>query len=401
MTDSTQQREFDFPVGASISPAELDRDPYDVFERLRAREPVSWIKALSIWYIVKYKDVQVILKDTERFVTSSEHSLIYDTFGAHILTVEGAQHKAYKTVLRNPFAKSVVCRTMAEAIREHTDRLLDEIAPRGAVDFRPAFASRLPILTMLSLFGLPLEDEQDLRRWYNSFEHALANFERDKAVRIEAKRDVQAFHDLLQQRIEEFRTKPAPSLLSELANAPLEERMSDDEIKRNASIIFFGGISTVEALILNTLWALSLYPEIKQRVMADRTLLPQTIEESIRFCAPVQSATRHVTRDTEIAGLCFEEGDVINCMLGAANRDSDVFTNPDEFNIDRKNVRQHLGFAVGPHHCLGSHLARLEAEIALSRMFDRIPTWKALDLDEAHPRGYEFRQPKSMKLSWE
>ena len=94
-------------------------------------------------------DVQAVLKDTQTFVTASEESLIHDTFGAHILTVEGAQHKAYKAILRGPFAKSVVRRTMTDAIGAHTDRLLDQVAPLGEADMRSAFASRLPILTML------------------------------------------------------------------------------------------------------------------------------------------------------------------------------------------------------------------------------------------------------------
>ena len=400
MTDDLKRRESAFPIGARIKTVDLEHDPYPVFQRLRQHEPVSWIKELSIWYVVKYSDVQAVLKDTQTFVTASEESLIHDTFGAHILTVEGAQHKAYKAILRGPFAKSVVRRTMTDAIGAHTDRLLDQVAPLGEADMRSAFASRLPILTMLSLFGLPLEDERSLRLWYTAFEQALANFEWDEDIRATARRDVAAFHDLLQQRIEGFRTEPAPCLLSDLANAPAGKRLSDDAIKRNASIIFFGGISTVEALILNTLWALSIRPDVKQRVMVDRTLLPQAIEESIRFCSPVQSATRHVVGDTEVGGVAVKKGDIVNCMLGAANRDPDMFVEPDVFDIDRRNVRRHLGFAVGPHHCLGAHLARLEAEIALSRLFDRLPAWRSVDLEEVFPRGYEFRQPRSMRLLW-
>ena len=87
--------------------------------------------------------------------------------------------------------------------------------------------------------------------------------------------------------------------------------------------------------------------------------------------------------DTEVGGVAVKKGDIVNCMLGAANRDPDMFVEPDVFDIDRRNVRRHLGFAVGPHHCLGAHLARLEAEIALSRLFDRLPAWRSVDLEEA------------------
>jgi cytochrome P450 len=186
-----------------------------------------------------------------------------------------------------------------------------------------------------------------------------------------------------------------------LLNTADEERLSDEEICRNALIIFFGGISTVDALILNALYALSLRPGTLDRVRQDLSLIPGAINETIRWLGPVQSATRHVVGEAAVRGVTFREGDTVNCMLAAANHDPAMFENPSVFDIDRRNVQRQVGFAVGPHHCLGSRLARAEARIALERLFERLPDFR---LDPEHvdgPHGYEFRQPTAAVAIWD
>ncbi len=121
---------------------------------------------------------------------------------------------------------------------------------------------------------------------------------------------------------------------------------------------------------------------------------------TLRCSEPVQSATRHVVRAAELHGVEFREGDTVNCMLAAANHDPAVFADPEIFDIDRRNVQRQVGFAVGPHHCLGSRLARAEAGIALRRLFERLPGFR-FDLSRvAGPQGYEFRQPTSAVAIW-
>jgi cytochrome P450 len=166
-------REKRFPVGREVTLAELHRDPYPAFERLRRYEPISWIAALKMWYVVGYEDVRTALLDTSRLTTESAQSTIVDTFGSHILTTEGAMHERYRQALRRPFTPPF--------IRTHLEAAI-----------------------------------------------AVA------------------------------------------ATAPANQRLSDDEIKRNLSIVFFGGISTVEALLLNSLWAQFEHPEARHRELHAR-----------------------------------------------------------------------------------------------------------------------------------
>jgi cytochrome P450 len=394
-------KEERFPVGREITLEELDRDPYPAFERLRRYEPISWIAALNMWYLVGYEDVRSALLDTSRLTTESAQSTILDTFGAHILTTEGALHERYRQALRQPFTPSFIRSHLEAAIEAAAAALIENFQRQGQADVRSVFASRLPIQVILLVCGLPPQAEPQMRRWYDSFEAALANFTRDHAIRENAQRSVVEFHALLDAAINSGISVDDNSLLARLVRTPANERLSDDEIKRNLSIVFFGGISTVEALLLNSLWALFEHPDALQRVQADLALLPQLIEETMRWMSPVQSATRHVITPFEWRGIEFASHDTVNCMLGAANRDPSVFTDPDRFDLDRSNSRRHLGFATGAHACLGSHLAKVEVRIGLEALLRGLRNLRLERSLTEPPSGYEFRQSRKMTLCWD
>ena len=391
-----------FPVGKQIDIDELSRDPYPIYARLREQEPITWIEDFNMYLVVRYRDVEDILKDDINFITGTESSTVYDTFGEHMMTVEGEKHRFYRNKHRGAFMPGFIRANLEQVITRHVNYLIDGFIKKGGVELRRNFASRLPVMTMLSLFDFPPDDEKRLRRWYDSFEVALANFTWDPAIRRNAGENVIEFHQHLQEAINSIRgSTDRDSLLGSLVNSTDAKTLTDEEIKRNASIIFFGGISTVEAMILNTIYALSVHPDVLRSVRAEPELIPPAIEETVRWMSPVQSATRHVAAEVEMQGVKFREGDTVNCMLAAANRDSSVFTEPDRFIIGRDNINRHLGFAIGPHLCLGSHLARTETRIALEQFFARLPECRMDPCAPTRPEGYEFRQPASLNLIWD
>jgi cytochrome P450 len=397
----TYSKRVGFPLGHAITLAELDRDPYPVFARLREREPISWVPALNMWYVVRYEDVRAALFDTTRLTTASAQSTIFDTFGAQILTTEGATHERYRQATKYPFTPGFIRSHLEAAIRAAATALVDDFETHGQADLRAVFASRLPIQVMLVVCGMPADAEPRMRRWYDTFEAALANFTGDPRVRAAAGQSVAEFHALLDSSIGSVEEADEHSLLSLLVTAPAGERLSNDEIKRNLSIIFFGGISTVEALLLNSLWALFENPGTLERIQRDQTLIPQAVEETMRWLSPVQSATRHVTEAFEWQGIEFSAHDTVNCMLGAANRDPSIFTHPDRFDLDRANSRRHLGFAMGAHACLGSHLAKAEVRIGLETLLGRLHDVRLERSLTTPPTGYEFRQPRKMTVCWD
>jgi len=390
-----------FPLGHDITLDELDRDPYPVFARLRQREPITWLPALNMWYIVGYEDVRTALFDSLRLTTASPQSTIFATFGAQILTTEGTTHDRYRQATKQPFAPNFIRAHLEGAIRAAAAALVEEFETRGQADLRVAFASRLPIQVMLSVCAMPAEVEPQMRRWYDSFEAALANFTGDLAIRAAARESVAEFHALLDSAIGSIEESDEHSLLAHLVRAPPGERLSNEEIKRNLSIIFFGGISTVEALLLNSLWALFEHPGTLERVRSEPALIAQAIEETMRWLSPVQSATRHVTQAFDWRGIEFAAHDTVNCMLGAANRDPAIFTDPDRFDLDRVNSRRHLGFATGTHACLGSHLAKAEVRIGLETLLARLHNVRLERSLTKPPSGYEFRQSRKLTVSWD
>ncbi len=398
---NTDRRAALYPIGSATTPDDLARDPYPIYARMQATEPVSWVSALGMYYIVRYEDVQAVLGQPTRFAVGTEHSTLFDTFGTHMLTVDDERHEKYRAAFQPFFSASAVRGELERQIREHVHQLIDKFATRKSVELRHAFASRLPILTMLSLLGLPGEREPQVRRWYDSFEAALANFEWNEEVRKAAQKNVRDFRSMIQEEIDRYRRQPNSSaLLSHLANAPAHSRLQDEAIQRNSLIVLFGGISTVEALILNAVHALSAHTETLERVRANQALIPAVLDETMRWSGPVQSATRHVVTDTTYAGVELRAGEIVNCMIAAANRDPSRFAEPHRFDIGRPSLRQHLGFATGVHHCLGLHLAKLEARIALEGFFARLPGCHAQSADSCQPVGSEFRRPPRLSLVW-
>jgi cytochrome P450 len=396
------RRKESFPVGSSVSLEELARDPYPTYARMQSDEPVSWVPALGMYYVVRYDDVQAMLQEPGHFAVGTEYSTLYDTFGRHMLTVDGELHEEYRSAFQPHFGVSALRTHIESRIRAHVDRLIDGFAAQRRVEARRAFAARLPILTMLSLLGLPADLEQEMRDWYDSFEAALANFTWQADIRERARRNVTTLRQRVQAALDHYRETPAAdALLSALANAPGGSSLTDEALQRNALIILFGGISTVEALILNSLFALSTSPETLESVRANHSLIPSALEETMRWSGPVQSATRHVLADMTFAGVEFKRGDIVNCMIAAANRDPRKFADPHRFDISRPGLRQHLGFAIGPHHCLGLHLAKLEARIALEHVFSRLPNSRVDLAGTSGPCGHEFRRPSRLTLAWD
>jgi cytochrome P450 len=176
--------------------------------------------------------------------------------------------------------------------------------------------------------------------------------------------------------------------------------LTDDEILRNSLIVLFGGIETTEAMILNAIWALLHDAESLNAVRADRTLLAGAIEEAMRWEPAVQTCTRHATRPTTLRGVSIAEGDIVQCMIGGANRDPAMFPDPDAFQIRRPNAAEHVSFGVGRHFCLGAAMARLETLQAVEALLERCPGLSFDPAVDVAPYGSEFRKPPTLPVIW-
>lgn len=389
-----------FPLGQALTFEALSKNPYPIFRRLQAEEPVTWAQQLGMWLAARREDVVAILDDPETYTVRSPHSLLADTFGPMMLAEDGPEQQR----LRRPFVPLFQPRALRPASAAFVERtanaLIDAFAGAGEADLVKAFADPLALLAVTSALGVPVADLRRLRGWYDDFAAALGNYRRDPEVRRRGQEAAAAFGAELRALLARLRAEPDDSPLSQILRDPSQD-LSDEEIVADIFVIIFGGLETTAAMFANTVWALLSHPAQLALVReAPARWVPAAVEEALRWESPVQTCTRHLTRDVVLRGAAIPAGATLQCLIGAANRDPAMFPDPDRFDITRANAAQHLAFARGRHFCLGAALARLEGEVGLRVLFERLP---GLCLDSQHPsapRGHEFRAPPALRVRW-
>lgn len=393
-------------IGAQINIQTLAENPYPIFQQLIAHEPICWIPAFKLWMVTRREDVITILRDWQTYTMEPTHSTggasnspMEDIFGPMMLSLDGAAHKRMREPFAAPFQARSIQDRYAATIAQLAQRLIDDFIHAGAVDLDKAFSDRLALQTVLIALGLPLETEQEMRDWYDAFAVALGNLTNDPAIRQAGKAAFQNFRIFLLAQLDQLTRSPNDSVLSQI----LHDRQHDltrDEIVSATALTFFGGLETTAAMLSNTVWALLSHPEQLQSVRSNLHLLPNAIDESLRWQSPVQSAMRFPTRTVTLHGITIQPGAKIYCMLGAANRDPAFYPDPDCFDISRTNADKHLGFAYGPHFCFGAPLAKLEGEIGLALLFQRLPTLQFDPAQPSAPAGHEFRSTPTLQVIW-
>lgn len=385
-----------FPIGASVTTAQLAADPYPTFARLRASEPVTWAPALGQWLVTSRRIGLEVLRDTETFRTDAASSPIRDTFGAQMLSTEDEVQRRYKSACAPPFNARAAgdARTLVEGIVQRHIAQLDVGTP---VELRDRFAAPIAVETIARVIGLPEDHDATLRSWYDTFAEALANYEANDATRARARAAVTAFRALIAPGLE-APDETDTSLLASLARAH-PRLLDDEEIGSNALIVLFGGIETTEGLIANALWSMFRHPEALQRAREDDDDLDRCIEESLRWEPAVQTCTRYTARACELHGVEIPAHSVVQCMIGAMNRDPSHYDAPDVFDPWRAATPGHAAFGAGRHFCLGAALARLEARVAIRALFRAFPHLRFEAAQSRPPYGHEFRKAGAVVVS--
>jgi cytochrome P450 len=374
----------------------LARNPYSILKQLQQEEPVSWIEELNLWFITRRADIIDILLDPATFTVASSESLLEDTIGATMLSTDGKGQQRLRQPFYEAFLPKAVRASMTHRITTHAQQLIDRFANAGQVELRAAFADPLALQTVAGMLGLPIKDFAKFRGWFTAIAEALGNYGNDEHLRLKGRAAAAEFSAVVPARI--ARLANENSVLGHVCRAP--QPLTEQEVVSAACVIIFGGLETTAALLLNTVWALLNHPQQYAAVRADQGLLPSAIHEALRWEAPVQTCTRQVTRPVQVQGVEMTPGDVVQCIIGAANRDPAHFADPDVFDIYRDNARDHLSFGLGKHYCLGAFLARLEGEIGLRLLFEKLPNLRIDPEKSTPPQGHEFRSPPRLTVRW-
>lgn len=393
---TTSDRSTTYPVGAALRLSEISTNPYPLFARMHAAEPLSWLPEIQMWVIARRSDVQQILADPETFTVVSSHSILRRILGRNMLTTDGPEQQRLRQPFVHPLAAKTVREKMHAQVEAYVHALIDGFVRDGQADLMAQFSDPLALTVMAEALGLPIHNYAEFRGWYHAFNAALGNFTHDPLLEQNGLAAKAAFAAYVGDYIAHLRHEPDDTLLSQIAT---QGALDDDEIIDNVRVTIFGGLETTSALIGNCLWALLTHPQAYTAVVADPVRQANAIEETFRWESPVQTATRHLTRTILINEVRLEAGETLQCLLGAANRDPAYFSNPDRFDIDRQNAKDHLAFGTGRHFCIGAALARLEAQIGLRVLLERLPNLRLTD-DEDRPVGHEFRAPKRLRIAW-
>jgi cytochrome P450 len=377
------------------------RDPYTELARLRREEPVQRIdmsgmpgeEGKPVFIVYRYEDVQQMLRDNETFSSAIIIQAFGDVFGQHVmLGMDEPEHKRHRALVSKAFSQKALARWEDDLVGKVGNELIDQFADLGSTDLVKTFTFPYPTQIIAGLLGLPREDYPQFQKWSISLLSFTINPQRGKAA---SEALAEYFAPILADR----RRDPRDDLISGLAEAEIDgQRLSDEEIFSFLRLLLPAGVETTYRSLGNLLFALLSDPDQLNAVRDDRSLLPQAIEEAVRWEPPLLTITRVANRDTELGGVPIPAGSSVMPMLGSANRQDDRFSDPNRFDIFRDG-KPNIGWGHGVHVCLGMHLARLEMRVALNLLFDRLPNLRMdPQADDPHIRGQVFRSPTSLPV---
>ena len=384
-----------FPIGASITVDELTSSPYAALARLRSDEPISWLPALNAWFVTR-RDLSIeAMRDAERFTVDDDRFTTAKVLGASMLSMDGPEHARHRSAFTAPFRPKFVREELQARIDARAIELIGTTLD-GDREIRTGIAGPLAVETILDVLGLDDVDSTDVLTWYGAFGDAIVALTVGDAVPPH----VEEVLGRLYAYVGDAMASDDGGLVTKLVS---DEILRPDEIPAAVAVVMFGAIETSEGMTANAFWHLLNHPEQWDRLRQDRSLIARAVDESLRLEPAASWIDSYTTTAVELGGVTIPKGELVTINLLAANRDPEVFDRPDEFDIDRSNLAQHVTFVQGPHACIGLLVARAETHAALAAALD----WEAksgerLSLDRhksAAPHGLIFRKAPAVVVA--
>jgi len=379
-----------FPPPGAFPPPQLLADPYPFYAALRASQPVFRLpvgesSAPGVWLLTRHADVHAVLRDARFSADRRRARIVRENIDRLAIGMALGEEGGLRTMLvmdppdhtrvRGLVSKAFTPRRVA-ALRPRIEQIIDELlaepAARGSMDVMADFAAPLPAIVIAELLGVPAEDHREFRQWSSELV-SLVGSANPLEIRERFEKALGRILDYLRGVIAERRRAPADDLISGMIEAQEErDALSDVELLATSNLLLLAGHETTTNLIGNGTLALLRHPDELARLRADHALLPDAIEELLRYDSPVQATVRVATQDAEVGGQKIPAEALVIVGIGAANRDPAVFRDPDRLDLARSG-NHHLSFGLGVHFCLGASLARLEAELAFGALLERFP----------------------------
>ncbi len=373
-------------------------NPYPYFARMLEHDPVHWNERFRAWFVHKHEDVLWALRhpafssDRVRPVYEkhlspqrrAERQPTFDVLRHWMVFLDPPEHTRLRKMVMPAFSPKAVAR-MRPRVEQVVQDTLAQLEGRRSFDFISDFAYPIPAIVVAELIGVPAEDRDKFKKWSDDILTLVFGAEGQADRRELAQQGLIELTDYLRALIAEIRKAPGHDIISSLIQAhEVEPPLTDDEIVATCALLVFGGHETTTNLIANGTRQLLLHPDQWELLRRKPELIGSAVEELLRFDGPSRLEARLLVEDVELRGKTLRAGDNVFLVQSAANRDPEVFTDPDTLDITRQK-NTHVGFGFGVHHCLGNFLARLEATVAIAAVIEAMPDL-ALDGPETwHP----------------
>jgi cytochrome P450 len=344
--------------------------------------------------VLGYDECQTVLTHPDTFSSSIYDQIMGPVMGRTLLELEGAEHRASRALVSPSFRTALLERWRSELVEVVVHELIDRFAPRGRAELTREFTFAFPVQVIARIMGLPRQDYLRFQRL--SIE--LLNVVYDWDCGLAASRSLKTyFTEVLAER----RRNPQDDLISTLAESEIDgTRLTDDEIFAFLLLILPAGVETTYRASGNLMVALLTEPALMAGLRADRSMLRGAFEEALRWEPPITTVVRRAVRDCELGGVAIPAGTHVSVSVAAANRDPARYPDPDRFDPTRRNIA-HLTFGGGPHLCLGMHLARMEATVAINALLDRLPDLRLdSNVPAPHVAGVAFRSPATLPVEF-
>ena len=376
--------------GSMMSPVP---NPYPTYRRLRDESPCVAVETLMgiVYLVTRYDDAFAVLKNQTLYSSQANAKGIGIIMGRTILEMEGKEHVRHRNIVAPFFMGKALRGELPDVIGRTAHDLIDEFARAGEADLVSQFTFTFPMRVMAHIIGIPIKDFAEFHHW--AIDLISVGDDPPRAFAAAA-----AIVDYLRPVLELRRHEPTDDLLSRLVHAEVDgNRLTEEEVLSFLRLLLPAGAETTYRLLGSTLFALLTHPELLDAARAERATLDGVIEETLRWEAPVQWVSRETTAPAVLSGTEIPAGAFVSVALGSANRDDRHYTDPDRFDAERGST-DHLAFGFGPHFCAGSHLARLEARIALDALIDRLPGLRFAPGAESRVLGLAFRSPDRLPV---
>jgi cytochrome P450 len=381
----------------------VKENPYPYYAYLRRHAPVYQVEPFGFRAISRYNDVDYVVRNPQIFSSAALFTVMLGDLNPvpeapSLISSDPPVHTRLRKLVNRAFTPRLIS-ALEPRIREITSQLIAQV-PGSEFDLITDLAIPLPVIVIAEMLGVEPDRRGDFKRWSDDIVYAvnMASGGIAEEDRARIRQSIAEFRAHFQNTIEARRQEPREDLISALVRAEEEQQaLTADEILGLTTLVLIAGNETTTNLIGNAVLALLDHPAELAKVRADPSLVPNLVEETLRYDTPVQNIFRQTTGDVEMAGTTIPAGTPLLLLYGSANRDERKFPDPDRFDVTR-DTQGHLGFGYGIHYCLGAPLARLEGKVALEALLFHLPPWSRKEDSLQRVDSFLVRGVKTLPL---